>query len=972
MQKRFMMSASKISWRVLNSIVVNIFIILLFNTIALAYDKVSEKITVKVGYIHGYGIVENIESLDRKGFGYEVLARAEHYSNYRFEYIEYDQHNIMDALIAGEIDMAGLVLDSEIRNNDEFVYIPKPIGQTQIILASKEENAFFHNDYAEIDGKTVATFYNNPYEKYLDKYCEEHGISVNYIYGELEEFLDMEADLYLTTILNYKAKDLKMVVTLETYNMYYFTRPGNKEFADSIAAAIDVSIATDGMFLGDLQLKYYGIKNLTRRNLTKEEVALLRSRTLNAGFISTHEPIQFVNEQGQADGMSIEIMKILAEKYGFSINFVPYTHDLPNEYHENFDIIVSATGDFQHEMAHYIPTTPFMELPLMLFSEKTELENIVSAEKSSILGMLNYITVDLEEISMRYPHNTIKLYTSFDEIMADFVAGELDGMLSTIIGAEFAQAQLGAEMYSMASTGLNLPLRVFVSRDSNHLTEYIGAFNIMFEHIAQTTIDEVMSTESIRFLPEYSATVFVEENVEVIIAIMFGIMVAIIFIVIYLQSKRRDAILKVINYDEMTGLISLYYFKKLAHDVLSQAKENEYEAISIDVDSFHTINAIFTKEKGNKVIKAIADALAKAYSGTDTLITRVIADQFMILLKRGKGMPISTICEKYISTAVKEVMGEKYHFSMSVGTYVVEDYTQQIEDVIDCAAVARMKGKQKYKFTYYNYDASTKKEQESKTNIVLRMKDALSNGEFKIVFQPKIRFSTLRVGGAEALVRWFPPTDQGMISPNEFISVFESNGFIANLDLFVFDEVCKFIAENNDSLDIPVISVNISMVTLFDERFPDAYLGILSKYDLLASKLEMEITESAMAMEEKLLISKVEEIKKLGLSLSIDDFGAGESSLNRLGIIAADTLKLDKAFFDTTLVDEKGAVVVDNVIKMAKQLKMKVVSEGVETLEQAKWLRSLGCDYAQGYFFERPMSIDDFAALLRVNKVYNL
>ncbi len=933
-------------------------------------EKNTKKTVLKVGYSKNSGVINNIDSLDEQGFGYEILMRAEHYSNYTFEFIKYDSSELLHALANGEIDVMGIALDNG-TIPDAYTFVSKPLGTTQLILASKEEGLSYDNPQA-INGKVVASFHNNPCEKSFDAYCAANNISVTYVRDNMSDYIKQKADFYLVTTINSDVKDFYMVMNLEVFPMYFLTTKKNQPLADALAKAITLSVSADGRFLEELQMKYYGSKNLTRRYLTIDELKLLRNKILTCGYIDHHQPIQYTNAAGLPDGVSVHVMNKLAKNFDFTLQYVPYNHGMPNHLHERFDMLISATGDYEHEMAFYTPSKPFMELPILLFAKKGFIEEIVLDSYASTLGMLNYITLDYKDVAERYPNNSVKSYGTFEALMAGYKNGEIDGILATENGVEYAQAVFGEDLYTIRSTGLSLPLRIFLSNKLENLTEYIGAFNVMFEHVDQNIIDEIMSMQSVSFLPEYTVEKFLQDHLPLILIILLGMMLIVVCIIFYLQYKKKQAVLKIVNYDDLTDLFSLYYFKGKATKLLQTVAPDEYEMISLDIDSFHTINKMYGQEKGNVVIHAVAQVLREVYREPTDLVSRIIADQFVIFHKTQDEKCIENICKNEIYSKVRSLLGEKYNISISVGSCVISDPTLEIDEIIDATVAARQKGKQKYTFTHYAYNSDIKKDQEMRTSIVYRMRTALHDQEFKVFYQPKIRFDTLRIGGAEALVRWESKSNYGVSPPDMFIGIFESNGFIVEVDLYVFEEVCKFVVAHQDTIAIPTISINMSAITLFDDRVPAAYFEILSKYQLNPHHLELEITESSMTLDMNILKEKIKEIRTMGFAVSIDDFGTGESSLNRLSAIDIDTIKLDKAFLDSNIIEKKGAVVVDNVIRMVKQLSMQVVSEGVETAEQATWLRGLNCDYAQGYFFEKPMNEHAFLNLLHADKTYTI
>ncbi len=269
------------------------------------------------------------------------------------------------------------------------------------------------------------------------------------------------------------------------------------------------------------------------------------------------------------------------------------------------------------------------------------------------------------------------------------------------------------------------------------------------------------------------------------------------------------------------------------------------------------------------------------------------------------------------------------------------------------------------------FDDKMQKIYENKLNITYRMKDAINNREFSVFYQPKIDFRCMCICGAEALVRWFPKEGKP-IFPDEFIPVFEQNGFILTLDLYVLDEVCRYFLQNEKILNIPKISVNLSAYSILAEDVIERITEIVEIHDIDPKKLEFELTESAVESDIGLFLQRVKELKSLGFTVSIDDFGAGLSSLNRLCAVEADVLKLDKEFFSLKFAGDKSKAVVASVVDMAKRIDMLVVAEGVETAEQALWLQKLNCDYAQGYYFASPMDKVAFSALLQSQKIFSI
>ncbi len=263
---------------------------------------------------------------------------------------------------------------------------------------------------------------------------------------------------------------------------------------------------------------------------------------------------------------------------------------------------------------------------------------------------------------------------------------------------------------------------------------------------------------------------------------------------------------------------------------------------------------------------------------------------------------------------------------------------------------------------------------ETYQKIEAEMKAALENGEFHVYLQPKVSMITNRVYGAEALSRWIHPVD-GLRRPDTYIPVLEESGFIVQLDMYMFEEVCKlkaaWYAAGEEFAGIP-ISINMSRLHLYRKEFVEELLDITGRYHIEPDELELEITESVYLSDFSELVQVVDKLQKSGFAVSIDDFGSGYSALNMLKDIPVDIIKIDKEFLQLSANSERGKKVIKNIIILCKDLKLKVVVEGVETQEQIQFLTSFGCEIAQGFYYSKPISVADFEAYIRDHLVVSI
>ena len=248
--------------------------------------------------------------------------------------------------------------------------------------------------------------------------------------------------------------------------------------------------------------------------------------------------------------------------------------------------------------------------------------------------------------------------------------------------------------------------------------------------------------------------------------------------------------------------------------------------------------------------------------------------------------------------------------------------------------------------------------------LLREMEQALSSGQFCVYYQPIYSIKAGRAVSAEALVRWRHPT-AGVIPPVRFVPLFERNGFVVRLDRFAWEEVCRMLAERiRAGLPVVPVSVNVSRLNFYDNDFCDTIVGLLQKYGLDPSLLRLEITESAYTDNPVQLLSVLKRLHDIGLTILMDDFGSGYSSLNMLKNVTVDILKIDMGFVQNLEDSERAPTILRRVVEMAHDLKMSVVVEGVETKAQIDFLSSIDCDKIQGYYFAKPMAREDFTALI--------
>lgn len=382
--------------------------------------------------------------------------------------------------------------------------------------------------------------------------------------------------------------------------------------------------------------------------------------------------------------------------------------------------------------------------------------------------------------------------------------------------------------------------------------------------------------------------------------------------------------------------------------------------IMMDLDDFKLVNELFGYEEGNKVLRFLSRTLKESCCDGE-FTGRSNADRFYILFLYEEEKEIKQRILKLAENIQRLRMSETMEYLLHpvFGIYYVKAGDDNVEDMMDCAALAHNMAKQARNSTYKVYTDEIKEKELQKKQLSDQIEHAYRNHEFIVYYQPKYDSITRKLAGAEALVRW-RRADGQMVSPGLFVPLAEESGFVCKLDEYVFREVCLAQKRWMDKgLDIVPVSVNLSRRHLDNPEFINEYKAILDESGVPIEYIQLEITESAMFEKKEDFVQIMERLHDLGFMILMDDFGTGYSSLMMLKSIPIDVMKLDKSFVDD-YDDERGERIIRCVMRMAQDLSIAITAEGVETEAQYRFLTSVGCDTIQGYYFARPMPEEEY------------
>lgn len=446
-------------------------------------------------------------------------------------------------------------------------------------------------------------------------------------------------------------------------------------------------------------------------------------------------------------------------------------------------------------------------------------------------------------------------------------------------------------------------------------------------------------------------------------AVFVGVLCLSVFLLIYgyqMLRKNHKQLIELAYYDSLTGAYNTVRFMQEMKDALSGPEK--YSVCVLNIHQFKFINEIFGRTQGDKLLCHISQVLKESVNPGE-YFCRDTGDFFWMILKGQNEEAIRERLYEMMEKISRFSLSQHHNYQIMIycGVAVRRD-DSSAEMMMTHAMFALQTAKGTDRNNVWFYDVELHKQETLQNYIESHMHQALKDKEFRMFLQPKMDMRTGKLGGAEALVRWIPK-DGTIIYPNQFIPLFESNGFCSSLDMYMVENVCRKIREWIDAGITPVpISVNQSKILFYEEDYVENLCAVLERYRIPGDLITLEILEGLAAGNIDELNEKIDQLKEKGFRISMDDFGSGYSSFNILGKLHIDELKMDRVFLSaiTGKEDERQKIIMAQVVDLAKKLRISTVAEGVETKENETLIRTLGCGYGQGYYYSRPIDEDEF------------
>lgn len=518
------------------------------------------------------------------------------------------------------------------------------------------------------------------------------------------------------------------------------------------------------------------------------------------------------------------------------------------------------------------------------------------------------------------------------------------------------------EIYrSIADTQINAITLTIDGEEYVFAHKFLANTDYKFAIVSISKVSKLISTEL-----SYIRQLIVVSSIALV-----ALVLSLLFVNLFYKKSAKELTKKSFT-DEILGCPNILGFQKQSKRILNDLtlRENHFVVLSIELRQYKYLYEKYGEEKLNEILKYMADILKKAcnkyeifgYQGSGNFVTLYHYASNTYITNKLKN--INSLLNKFDFLIENDIA-----VKICAGACVIDNKkSRTLNQIIDNAKIARRYAHNNTNVVFELYTEKLNKEIVDNAKIEAQMEEALKNNEFRIFMQPKYNVKNDMVDSAEALVRWFDPRKGKYIYPGEFITLFEVNGFISKLDKHVFVLVCEYLeqAMNRGEKIIPV-AVNVSRVTATSEDFIDFYVGNKRRHFIPDGVLTIEFTES-FAMQDYETISEI--VGKLhlnGIKCSIDDFGSGYSSFNILKNITMDELKLDRFFIQRGLNKERDNKLIKMVVDLAHSFNMSVVQEGVEEKEEFEFMKSIGCDVIQGYYFAKPMPLEEYKIFISSN-----
>lgn len=938
--------------------------------------------TVRVGWFECEGYFEEDKNDNLIGFGVDYLNAIAAYTGWEYEFVKSTREGCLKMLQSGEIDLMSPVrVDMELKNARVSSEV---IGESYGYIYKLSNNfKVSYEEYNKFKRMIIGIEKGSHMEEVVKAYCKNNNFEFYEMvyFRTLDEMKSALASRKIDAIVTdsyVSIENLKVIGRFANGRVTFAT--SNQEIWNQLNRAMEDIKLDNPDYTEDLRKRYFS--ESAQNNL---EYSLVEREFLSVGrkyevALSTEQyPVSYkTTEERGHKGIAVDILKKMEYYSGITFDIVyvdSYEAGLEMLKKGQVDILggsIISKQDINNTIYATEKNAPsrrkeytaqFYDMEMAFIGRKsTQMENSLK------VAVPSYMDKCIEELETMYPKYSFVLYGSDDACLEAILNNEVDAAVQSDLKInEMMIYDKYKELQNLKFLPGNYSVAFTIWTDEAVL---VNIMNKTLKSISETSLSTIENNNiqhiaieqmtPLEFINQYKGYIGIS------LILLFAINAAGLG---YHKYKEEQKSKEKAYRDSVANIGSMEKFRIDVEPVLKGNGKSDYYMIAVDIDRFKLINDLYGYAEGDKVIAYLARVLQNN-AGNDSFVARLNADHFVVLKKEKSLSGVEEYLNLVFETVERDIAehDQDYRLIVKAGIYKVREDDSLLSSIIDKADLAKDKMVIGHQSSYAVYSEEMRQKTIEDKRLENDMESALENKEFKVFLQPQIDLRTKKIVSAEALVRWVHP-EKGMIPPFKFIPLFEKNGFICKVDYFVWEESIKTLAKWRDGNQIMVpISINLSRVDIEKTGMVESVIALLDKYSIQPKWIKAELTESVCLENDAVIMDKMNLLKECGLHIAIDDFGSGYSSLHLLKRMPIDILKIDKSFLDyDENMQEKDEIVIRDVVELGKHLHMQIVMEGVETLGQTTFLESIGCDIAQGYYYGRPMPIEEFEQILKKN-----
>ena len=904
----------------------------------------------------------------RSGYAYEYQIKVASYTGWKYTYVNGSWPELMQMLIDGEIDLLSDVSYTEERTQ-YMLFSQLAMGTEEYCIFITPDNEDINSeDLSTLNGKRIGVNKGTVQVGMFTRWAAQHGVQADMIEltsseGESLDMLDSGIlDAYITLNAYGDPERVIPVCKVGSSDFYFAVNKDRPDLLIELDSAMSRMQDEDPYYnkrMFEKHVQRYG----TNAFLTNAEASWLSEHgTVRVGYQDNY--LAFC----AADYNTGELTGALKD-------YLAAAEDCLSNAHIDFEATSFPTAAaalealkkgevdcvFPANLSPYDGETMHIIMTPVLM--RTDIYAIVRESDMKIFSKRDHIIVAVNEGNPNYDVFLQDNYPNWRKVYykttADCLKAVSEGVADCVLISTYRYNNISrlCDKYHLEpfSTGVGIDYCFAVSEDETELYSILAKVaGLVPTSTVNTALSYYISQDS-----KLTFSDFISDNIVPVLIVIAAVLLLILFLLFrsIRTEKRSKQLISATETDSLTGLYNRDYFFQYANRSYRDRPDTRMDAIVLNIEQFHSINALNGREFGDRVLRVLGSEILAVAKEAGGIAGRFSADGFDIYCK-----PLNDYKAVYDRLQNKlESLAPNASIRLRMGVMPWQSKLEP-EQLIDRARTACSMARGHFKEHLIIFNDKVHERELYDRRLLIDLRRALDNYEFEVYYQPKYDIQTdpPKLVSAEALIRWQHP-ELGRIPPDEFIPLFEKNGKIGKVDKYVWDQAAKQISRWRGQFGVTIpVSVNLSRVDVFDPALEDTLESILKEYMLEPDALKLEVTETAYTENADQVIRVVESLRKKGYTVEMDDFGTGYSSLNMLSTMPIDVLKMDRTFIRNIEHDERDIQLVALILGIAKNLKIPVIAEGVETESQMKLLKELGCELVQGYYFSRPLHPSDF------------